>query len=449
MGSGNREVEILHVAPHLGGGIGRVLLNYLAAAGPDSGQRLFCLDHASPDAWTRAEAEGLHLRDRLGRDHRALGEAAAAADLVVVHWWNHPLMYAWLCSGPWPPARMLLWSHVSGLAAPQVLTDELAAFPDILALASPVGFRAPAVAALSEADRAERLRLVFSTAGLDHPGEARPRPHRGFRVGYLGPMDYTRLHPDFIDLCLAAEEPGTVFALAGGPGDDSLRTEVRNRGLAKLFEISGPIAGGFDFLAGLDVFGYPVNPDHYGTDEQALIEAQAAGVPAVVLAGGAGEFLIEDGVTGLVARNTDDYALCLRRLQNDEDLRRRLGEAARHRARERFGMDGLTAAFDALYGELLARPKRSRVWPGLETREPWRIFLASQGQAADFFETLDRSPRPDPGRLLQAGLSASRGSVFHYAAFFPEDERLRRWSEKLSGSGPTAPTGGSGRRMKG
>jgi glycosyltransferase involved in cell wall biosynthesis len=434
-----RRIEILHVAAHLGGGVGRVLLNYLAAVKDgEATHSLFCLDYANRDARARAEAEGIHLRDRLGLNHQALGEAAGAADLAVLHWWNHPLAYAWLCSGPWPPARLLLWSHVSGLTAPQVITPALAAFPDLLAAANPVSFRAPALAGLSVRDQSRRLRLLFSSAGLAHVEGTRLRSHYGFRVGYLGTVDYAKMHPDFIDLCLSANLPEAVFAVAGGPSENAFKQELEQRGVADRFEAPGVIADVSHFLAGLDVFGYPLNPEHYGTGEQALIEAQAVGVPPVVLAGGAEEFVVEDGLTGLTARGPDDYGRCLRRLREDEILRQNLSAAARRRARERFGLEKTVAGLEDLYRELMARPKQTRCWPewrpGLP---PWRIFLASQGETATFFAKIGRNASADEAKMLsRASFAPTRGSVFHYASFFPEDIHLKQWGDFLSSYAP-------------
>lgn len=433
----NNTPDILHVTPHLGGGVGRVLLAYLEEA-LQRGQRhrLACLEYANEPSLKQAEKLRLELRDRLGLDWRALNSLAAEADLVVLHWWNHPLLYAWLTSGPWPPARLLLWSHVSGRAAPQVITPALAAFPDILAVASPVSLSLPALAA-----HLAKTRLLFSSAGIEAAARVRPRPHPGFRAGYLGTVDYAKMHPDFLDLCLEADLPGAVFPVAGGPEYEALKKQAESRGASERFEILGPVADPLDFLAGLDVLVYPLNPDHYGTGEQVLIEAQAIGIPPLVLAGGAEEFVVEHERTGLVAADRQDFVNSLRRLSEDRELRSRLGAEARRRAAERFPLANTVAGFDRLYQELMAGPKRPRQWPeaGLPFC-PWDFFLRSQGPAAELYERLAHHSSgagapAEVGLIPPAGRTATRGSVLHYAGFFPDDERLQRVSRLLAGPG--------------
>ena len=425
-------LTVLHVTPHLGGGVGRVLSNYLAAAGGEQRHRVISLDYANAEVGRRLAELNIDLRDRLGLDHQALGRALEAADLTVIHWWNHPLMYAWLTSGPWPPARVLMWSHVSGRAAPQIITPSLASFPDLFAAANPITLALPALT--SDPERAAQGRLIFSSAGLDHLNFPPATPHDGLRIGYLGTVDYAKMHPDFIGLCLAADLPEAVFPVAGGPEEEALRREIARRGDEERFEILGPVADPAAFLSGLDIFGYPLNPEHYGTGEQVLIEALAAGVPPVVLGGGAEEFVVQHEVTGLVAQDGEDYARCLHRLGRNARLRAELGAGARRRARERFDLSKTVEAFDRLYQELMERPKLSRRWPGVEDRpDPWQIFLTSQGDEAEYYQELERDPSlvfrrpPAPGAL-----SATRGSAAHYAEFFPGEVRLERVSRILA-----------------
>ena len=77
--------------------------------------------------------------------------------------------------------------------------------------------------------------------------------------------------------------------------------------------------------------------------------------------GTATSFVNVDGETGLVVPPRDPAALsaALRRLLADEPLRRRLGEAARRRAHERFTFDATLREVTAVYEGILGR--RSRV----------------------------------------------------------------------------------------
>lgn len=92
-----------------------------------------------------------------------------------------------------------------------------------------------------------------------------------------------------------------------------------------------------------------------------LMEAAACGVPVVAPAVGGIPELVGDEETGLLARPGDCESLvtALARMLGDERLRKRLGEAARHRAVERFSVrrqvDQLLALWSAVLNGGAAR----------------------------------------------------------------------------------------------
>ena len=86
-----------------------------------------------------------------------------------------------------------------------------------------------------------------------------------------------------------------------------------------------------------------------------LIEASALGVPIAAMdTGGTGD-IISQNETGLLSRSPAELARDVGRLKADDQLRLRLGGAARGRAEERFDSRVVVARVDALYRDLLER----------------------------------------------------------------------------------------------
>lgn len=69
-----------------------------------------------------------------------------------------------------------------------------------------------------------------------------------------------------------------------------------------------------------------------------VVEAMAAGVPAVAAGHGAFVELVEEGATGLLHRPDErsSLAACIRRIADDPDLGREMGQAARRRYEKYF-----------------------------------------------------------------------------------------------------------------
>jgi len=88
-----------------------------------------------------------------------------------------------------------------------------------------------------------------------------------------------------------------------------------------------------------------------------LLEGGAVGLPLVATDAPGCRDVIEHGVNGLLVRigDAEGLAEAVLRLVDDPELRRRLGDAARRRVRERFDLSVVAAATGELYRELLAR----------------------------------------------------------------------------------------------
>jgi glycosyltransferase involved in cell wall biosynthesis len=106
-----------------------------------------------------------------------------------------------------------------------------------------------------------------------------------------------------------------------------------------------------DLLAAADVF---VLSSIWEGLSLALLEAMAAGLPAVVTSVGGNVEVIEDGRSGLIVPPSDEPALAAALVTMlDQPLRRtEMGEGARKRFHARFSLRGFIEAHERLYQEL-------------------------------------------------------------------------------------------------
>lgn len=168
-----------------------------------------------------------------------------------------------------------------------------------------------------------------------------------------------RLHPDkdHLNLLKAVAELKSrdvgrfqVFVVGDGPEMEDLREHIGRLSLTDSVVMLGDRQDVRNLLREMDVFvlssrteGLPV----------ALLEAMSCGLPCVATDVG-GVAAVLSGGGGLVVPRKDPPALCeaLARMIQDEDLRRRKGDAARRSARDRFDR---AAMFDEYERILFAR----------------------------------------------------------------------------------------------
>jgi glycosyltransferase involved in cell wall biosynthesis len=140
------------------------------------------------------------------------------------------------------------------------------------------------------------------------------------------------LHSDYPDL--------RVLLFGRGRLQVELEHEIRRRGLAGIIQLAGFRSDLPRWLGALDVFAHPADMEGLGVS---LLEASAAAVPIVTSrVGGLPEAVI-DGVTGLLIDPGDVAALtaALRRMFDDANLRRSMGEAGRRRVLVDFSVDAM------------------------------------------------------------------------------------------------------------
>jgi phosphatidylinositol alpha-1,6-mannosyltransferase len=205
-----------------------------------------------------------------------------------------------------------------------------------------------AIVPLGAAERAAvRARLGLPATGPLVASVSRLVPRKGMDVLFEAAA---RLAPSYPDLVVAVAGDGREL--------ERLRRQAARSPVtaAVLGRVSDEDRAGL--LAAADVFVMACRNRWFGLEQEGFgivfLEAAAAGVPQIAGDSGGASEAVLDGVTGLVLRRPEDpgaLAEALRTLLADPDLRRRMGKAARARARDTFAPDVLASRLaEALTG---------------------------------------------------------------------------------------------------
>jgi hypothetical protein len=198
-------------------------------------------------------------------------------------------------------------------------------------------------------------------------------------------------------------------------------------------------------LAGINVLAYLLNPEHYGTTENALLEAMAMGIVPVVLDNPAERHIVENGITGLVVRTPKEFASALEWLAKHPGERSRLGARAAESVRARFAPQDSGRLLEGQYRAAMAQDKAAIHFTDIFGSEPADWFLSCQSEPHIFGR--DGRVRLPSGCAYRYGLfEKTKGSVFHFHRYYPEDRRLAQWASALELCAIPAVAGASARQ---
>lgn len=422
-------MRILHITAHLGGGAGKAVAGLaLLTANDNPGDlsRVLLLEKPEKTGYADIlQANGIEIVAE--PDSQTLAQQLAWADAVVVSWWNHPAMAAFLASFPPVPVRFLLWSHVNGLVYPHLPTA-LAREADMVFVTAPCSLENPDWTE----DIKEKTRVIYGMG--DFAPEKMPekkdyQTSGRFLIGYAGTLGYAKIHPDFVELCrMVKEEVSNAQFVLLGDLDEELKRDIETAGLAPYFTLTGFVPDVAARLPGFDIFAYPLNSSHYGTTENALLEAMACALPVLALDGPVERALVAHGETGLLAKNHREYAAFAGRLAADSRERARLGRQARRRVIETYDAHKNAANLRRAAGG----KKRVHSFPMLG-KTPWDWFLFCTGQERGRFEKAlafaADGRREEAEKLLLSCPPVFRmrtkSSAPHFLAVYPQDKRLQ------------------------
>jgi glycosyltransferase involved in cell wall biosynthesis len=173
-------------------------------------------------------------------------------------------------------------------------------------------------------------------------------------------------------LSVHARRPQAAFVLVGdGPMLAQLQTFIERFGLTRAVHLAGARD---DMAAVFNEIDIAVSSSHSEAMPLAVMEAMASGLPVVACKVGGIPDLVEHGVTGWLANESDYEGLATQivELIDDEALRAAAGAAGRARAVARFALERSVEATMRLLGELSAQRGDTRRFAALHEARPIR-----------------------------------------------------------------------------
>lgn len=177
-------------------------------------------------------------------------------------------------------------------------------------------------------------------------------PPDALLVGCVADLFEVKRHLDLIDAFarLRTEVPSAQLILIGdGPMRGAIEARARAQGVAAWIHLPGSCKDVAARLAAFDLF--VLASDTEGLSN-AILEAQACGLPVVATKVGGNPDLVDDECGALVPpRAPEELATAMRDLLDAPDLRARMGARARARVERHHSLQAMTHAYAAMYRE--------------------------------------------------------------------------------------------------
>ncbi|SAK55712.1 group 1 glycosyl transferase [Caballeronia temeraria] len=175
---------------------------------------------------------------------------------------------------------------------------------------------------------------------------------RSVVIGMSGRAMFQKNHEAFVKLASDLQAPSTRFLWIGG-NESELPAGTPDGAVSCSGWVTRDRA--LELTSGLDIY---VQTSRWEGMPIALIEAQVAGIPAVVTDVVGNRDVVQHGVTGFVASSAEEMAKYIETLRDDPALRARMGAAARASASKRFSMDAIFRQWLSIYEFGSGKPTR-------------------------------------------------------------------------------------------
>lgn len=442
-----RAMNVLHIAAHLGGGVGKAIMG-LAIQCKKKGeeQRVLLLEKPEKEIYIeQGKKENISII-LLSQDEEQIIFLFKWADVIIVSWWNHPAMAGFLAQWPQIPCRAILWCHVNGCVYPYLPYSFAMYFEKVFittryTVENPLWKKEEQVAIHKKA-------CLLHGIGEFYPEEIVKKQDyqlgNKFIVGYAGTLNYSKIHPEYLEYCEEAIKriPNIHFLMIGDV-EESILKIVKEKGILSYFTFTGYIKDVYLYYQQMDVFGYLLREDNYATTENVILEAMASGIPVIVYKNRPEEYILTENITGFFIKGKEEYVELLQKLYNSEELRKKIGEEGREYVIKTYSSEKNCQAFLDVIKKVTKIERKVYFFQEYIGKFPYEWFCNYTGYEKKFFSNIENYSKEELRTFIKTCPTIyrekSKGSILHFAKYYPKDEKLRKLKEEvenLEGSTP-------------
>ena len=431
-------IDVVHITPHLGGGIGKAIIGLCESTkvyGIRS--RIILLEEPEkPMIIENAINKGVDVV--FSPDEVAAKEVINNADIIIVNWWDHPLSNKFLYNNN-TDSRFVIWCHTNGCSYPYFSPDFLLQFDRIL-------FTTPYSLMNETWDENKKQRIMRNSSVVYGFGDfeaSRIKCRTSYkcgnkiRIGYAGTLNYSKMFPGYIDYI------DTVFDFVdnveihfAGDISDDLRKDIDESSYRSKYILDGYVLDMDAWYDSIDIFLYLLNPSHYGTTENSILEAMSRGLPVVLMNNAAERCISGDGEGAILISDNRQFVREIKKLCKDITYREKTGVAGRKYACKHYSSKINIIMFAETMSDIMMTCKKTKHdFVECIGKSPIEWFLSSTGNDRNIFERfMTTGETKDLYELLSRKAIytvETKSSINQFFSYFTDDKKLKTLKEVI------------------
>lgn len=443
---------ILHLTPHVGGGVGTVLYDLVLGLKDNDYfhiHKIACLDKCHEFSRKRFQRLNVAFQEGLAyENHSLIKKLIESADLVILHYWNHPLLANLLINKDIGEARFLVWCHGSGLNEPSVIPSYLIDLSDKLLFSSRISYLAPNLKPFIENSdkKFQAIRSARNLTDFISIGQNRNSKDSRKSLLYIGTISYDKVHLDFLKIIVELALLGFDITIVGSNEHNDFQEHIP-KDLKNKIVFTGEVFDVKPFYKKADIFIYPLKANHYGTGEQVLQEAMACGLPVVAFDNPSERDLIDENYDGFLVSNYKDFVRKVLYISCNLAKYLDMSHACITKAKTQFSVAVVANTFQELINKTLRKHKKKYISKLVYNDQDliMKAMLYSSFHYPDYFFSIQNNSlkfnkiklydyinTDSFNKNFDSWTSSSKGTPLHYLKFFPSSSLVKDFVDHIS-----------------
>jgi glycosyltransferase involved in cell wall biosynthesis len=392
--------KILHITPHLGGGVGKAI-STLVRNDKKYCHQVITLEKNINDKFYNI----IKKKNKVVTTNKAkiIKKLIRDSDIIQVEFWNHPLLLKVLISLKNFKHRVIFWLHVSGEKFPKIPLKVLQNKNLDIVFSSKRSFQ------YHRKFNKGNFHFISSATSLS---QKVIKVKNFFKCVYIGSFHKNKINKKFISLISKNLD---IIGNLNMFGENELKNifllEIKKKKLHKKIFINGFKKDIKNILNKSSVLLYFLERDHYGTGENILIESMSLGLIPVVLNNPLEKSIIKHNMNGIVIKDTKKLRQVLYKLKYNNKFRVNLSRKCIQYANDNFNTKTQVINFCNLYDNKIKKSKYNFNFLNIFGKSPAKIFLS-------FFH----KKKIEPKKVL----FENKGSIFQFMKIFKNDLELMK-----------------------